>query len=203
MSAHDVYMTGSQWLCPNYNQAFQACAFCEHNGQLETMEHILTDCETPGQKEIWEEARNLWEHKRECDHDWFEPSIGTVLGSPLAVFKDNRGNSLVGNTQLYHIMMVESAYLIWKLRCAWVCKLKNQPFSSQEVRNCWCKTINNRLELLHLMTSPKYEKKALSKMLMLETWKGILYKEDKLPDDWMGVAGVLVGMDLVPQLGVG
>ena len=32
MSTHDAYMTGSQWLCPNYNQAFQAQAFCEHDG---------------------------------------------------------------------------------------------------------------------------------------------------------------------------
>ncbi|KAF8224742.1 hypothetical protein L208DRAFT_471264 [Tricholoma matsutake] len=53
------------------------------------------------------------------------------------------------------------------------------------------------------MTSPKFEMKAMSKELVLETWKGTLHKEDGLPDDWMGVARVLVGMDPVPQLGVG
>jgi hypothetical protein len=99
--------------------------------------------------------------------------------------------------------MVESAYLIWKLRCAQVCELENQPFPNQEVRNRWRKTINNRLELDCLMTSPKYEKKAMSKDLVLETWKGILHEEDKLPVDWMGMARVLVGMGPVPQLGVG
>jgi hypothetical protein len=164
------------------------------------MEHILTGCETPGQKEIWEEARSLWERKR---GDWLEPSMGTVLGSPLAVFKDKGGNRLIGDTWLYRILMIESAYLIWKLRCARVCELENQSFSSQEVRNRWRKTINDRLELDCLMTSPKYGGEAMSKDLVLETWKGTLHKEDKLPDDWTGVARVLVGMDPVPQLGVG
>ena len=193
-------MIGSNWLCPNYNQDFQAQAFCEHDGQLETMKHILTDCETPGQKEILEETRSLWEHKR---GDWSEPSMGTILGSPLAVFKDEGGNRIIGDTQLYRILMIESAYLIWKLRCACVCEFENQPFTSQEICNRWHKTINDRLELDHLMISPKFEKKATSKVLVLETWKDTLHEEDKLPDDWMGVARVLVGMDLVPQLGVG
>lgn len=201
MAIHDAYMVGSHWLCPTYNQEFQARAFCEHDGQLETMEHIFTDCESPGQKEVWEEARCLWERKG--NGDWSEPSLGAILGSPLVVVKDEDGNSLVGDTQLYRIVMVESAYLIWKIRCTRVCELENQPFSSQEVCNRWHKTINDRLELDSLMTSPKYEKKALSKDLVLETWKGVLHEEDKLPDDWMGVAGVLVGMDPVPQLGVG
>ncbi|KAF8240449.1 hypothetical protein L208DRAFT_1539698 [Tricholoma matsutake] len=200
MYRHDVYMMGSSWLWLNYNQEFQAWAFCEHDGQLETMEHVLTDCETPGQKEVWEEARSLWECKRGI---WFEPSMGAVLGSPLSVFKDKEGNRLIGNTQLYQILMVEATYLIWKLRCAHVCKLKNQPFPSQEVCNRWHKTINDRLELECWMRSPKFEMKAMSKELVLETWKGTLHEEDGLPDDWTGVARVLVGMDLVPQLGVG
>ncbi|KAF8067091.1 ribonuclease H-like domain-containing protein [Lyophyllum atratum] len=43
MSVHDAYMIGSQWLRPNYAQELQARAFCEHDGQLETMEHILVE----------------------------------------------------------------------------------------------------------------------------------------------------------------
>ncbi|GLB44704.1 putative RNA-DNA hybrid ribonuclease activity [Lyophyllum shimeji] len=113
MSMHDAYMIGSHWLRPKYSQEYQARAFCEHDGQLETMEHILTDCETPGQKEVWEEAKRLWSRKREGD--WFEPSLGVILGSPLAAFKDEGGNKLAGDTRLYRILMAESAYLIWKM----------------------------------------------------------------------------------------
>ena len=89
--------------------------------------------------------------------------------------------------------MVESAYLIWKIRCSRVCEpganFENQPFSSQEVRNRWQKTIDDRLELDCLMTSPKYEKKALSKDIVLETWKGVLHEEEELQMG-LGVAGV-------------
>ncbi|KAF8059886.1 hypothetical protein FPV67DRAFT_1424487 [Lyophyllum atratum] len=129
--------------------------------------------------------------------------MGSILGSPLADFKDEGGIRLSGDSRLYRILMVESAYLILKLRCARVCEFENQAFSSQEVRNRWAKAMNERLKMDSLMTNRKYEHKALDKDLVLETWKGVLQNEEDLPVDWTGVVGVLVGRNPAPQLGVG
>jgi len=46
------------WLRPKYSEEYHARTFCKHDGQLETMKYILTNCETPGQKEVWE-AKHL------------------------------------------------------------------------------------------------------------------------------------------------
>lgn len=54
--------------------------------------------------------------------------------------------------------------------------------------------MNDRLELDKNMTHPKYEKQSLSGKLVLSTWKGALLNEARLPDDWLGISGVLVGM---------
>lgn len=45
------------------------------------------------------------------------------------------------------------------------------------------------------MTNPYFEKKALSKRLVLETWVGVLEDECELEEDWTKtMSGVLVGM---------
>jgi hypothetical protein len=46
----------------------------------------------------------------------FEPSLGNILGCGLPNFtKDNK--PLTGKNRLYKILVSESAFLIWKLRC--------------------------------------------------------------------------------------
>ncbi|KAF8067092.1 hypothetical protein FPV67DRAFT_1769565, partial [Lyophyllum atratum] len=131
------------------------------------------------------------------------PSLGSVLGAPLADFGDEGDVKLTGDSRLYRILMVDSAYLIWKIRCARVCEFENVPFSSIEVRNRWRKAMNDRLTLERLMTDRKFDHKALSKDVVLDTWKEVLHDKENLPEDWTGVAVVLVGMDPAPQLGVG
>ncbi|KAJ4475526.1 hypothetical protein J3R30DRAFT_3294490, partial [Lentinula aciculospora] len=60
----------------------------------------------------------------------------------------------------------------------------------------WLKVINSRLELDRCMSNQRYETTALSKRLVLQTWKGVLAEEEKLQKDWMDelISGVLVGM---------
>ena len=50
--------------------------------------------------------------------------------------------------------------------------------------------INKRLEMDCKMADMKYEKKALPKGLLLNTWKGTLLNEDRLPADWAGEHGI-------------
>jgi len=44
------------------------------------------------------------------------------------------------------------------------------------------------------MTHPCYETKALSKILVTQTWEGTLMGEKELPEDWTTKSGVLVGI---------
>ncbi|KAE9404986.1 hypothetical protein BT96DRAFT_1068393 [Gymnopus androsaceus JB14] len=54
--------------------------------------------------------------------------------------------------------------------------------------------INDRLELDCKMTHPRYETKALSKIMVTQTWEGTLMGEEELPEDWTTTIGVLVGI---------
>ncbi|KAK0435597.1 uncharacterized protein EV420DRAFT_1623588 [Desarmillaria tabescens] len=62
MAMHEAYRVGAKWLhfVPKYHE----CAYCKHcYGELESMEHILTACLSPGQKEIWELTKTLLEQR--------------------------------------------------------------------------------------------------------------------------------------------
>ncbi|THU99868.1 hypothetical protein K435DRAFT_623869, partial [Dendrothele bispora CBS 962.96] len=63
MLIHDAYMTGSHWLRPTFGEELQERATCHHDGHLETMEHILTECDSPGQALIWELVESMWQRK--------------------------------------------------------------------------------------------------------------------------------------------
>ncbi|KAJ7170214.1 hypothetical protein C8R46DRAFT_896248, partial [Mycena filopes] len=71
------------------------------------------------------------------------------------------------------------------------------------VHNRWVKMMNNRLQMDCNMTNWKYEKKALPVKTVLKTWAGVLANEDKLPNDWTGGTGVLVGIEPRRQQGEG
>ncbi|KAJ7255891.1 hypothetical protein B0H12DRAFT_1113300 [Mycena haematopus] len=66
------YKVGKFWNnVPNF-QHFGECPTC--NNTWETMEHILTECAEPGQKEIWDLASDMWRLKtvyrqRAATHD--------------------------------------------------------------------------------------------------------------------------------------
>jgi ribonuclease HI len=156
------------------------------------MEYILSQCEAPGQKEIWELAKELW-LKRNLDWAW--PGIGTIITSGLATFKNEEGKVKAGDARLYRLIMAESAYLIWKLRCERVIQNNGVHATSKEIHNRWVATMNGRLKLDCKMTDRMFEKKAIPIKKVLQTWKGILKGEDKLPDDWTGSAEVLVGIE--------
>lgn len=53
--------------------------------------------------------------------------------------------------------------------------------------------MNKQLTLDRDMTHPRFEKKALSKELVLGIWKGALHNEKELEEDWVK-SKVLVGI---------
>ncbi|KAF5376294.1 hypothetical protein D9615_008538 [Tricholomella constricta] len=202
MAIHDAYMIGTHWLRATMSQEMQERATCTHDGSIETMKHILTQCECTGQQEVWTEMENLWNGVRA--DSWYQPTLGLTLGTPMAEVKTDTGRVLKGKTRLFRILMVESAHLIWKLRCERLIQNENRPHSKIEIRNRWRKALNDRLDLDQRMTDKRYREKALPRKLVLDTWAGALHKEENLPEDWIGVNGVLVGIgDARRQLGIG
>ncbi|KAF8867640.1 ribonuclease H-like domain-containing protein, partial [Infundibulicybe gibba] len=71
---HNAYKCGNYWNnIPGYEQR----AWCQLCGTVESMEHILTECQASGQETLWKLAEELWLKK---GHPWPKPKIGVQLG---------------------------------------------------------------------------------------------------------------------------
>ncbi|KAJ7631509.1 hypothetical protein B0H17DRAFT_962323 [Mycena rosella] len=183
MMIHDGYKIGRHW---EKIEGHEHKATCNKCGTTETMEHILTKCDAPGQREVWKLASELWELKTGAA--LAKPTTGQIMA--CAAIK--RGD--VGTTRLFRILVFESAFLIWRLHCERVIQEKDLA-SAREIHNRWLKTINNRLGLDRAMTNDgKYGKKAIKKSLVLKTWQRVLKNERNLPKNWIWEAEVLVGI---------
>jgi len=163
MAAHDAYMIGTNWLRENASLDIQFRSMCTHDGEIETMEHLLTKCSTPGQAEIWELAERLWKLRYP---EWEKPDVGSIISCALAEYKDEEGTAKPGKSRLYRILVSESAHMVWKLRCERIIQNEDQAMPKEQVHNRWLKAINDRLNLDCQMTHPKYQKKALLKNLV-------------------------------------
>ncbi|KAF8178320.1 hypothetical protein K438DRAFT_1467117, partial [Mycena galopus ATCC 62051] len=60
MVTHDAYIVGTHWLRDSNSPEKQERGICQHCGIPETMEHILSQCEAPGQESVWRLAKELW-----------------------------------------------------------------------------------------------------------------------------------------------
>ena len=191
---HGAHKCGGYWLkIPEYEHR----SICPHCKVEESMTHILTECDIPGQKEVWSLAKALWLKK----HNYW-PEItnsGNITGCGLIRFTSDDGRNKHGANRLYRILVSESAHLIWRLRCNRVIEtnnIKEEWPSKKEIQNKWMKIMNKRLALDQAMTNTRYEKKAIKDEVVPHTWSGTLHDEGHLPDNWIRNAGVLVGMVL-------
>ncbi|KAJ7933193.1 hypothetical protein B0H13DRAFT_1592627, partial [Mycena leptocephala] len=92
------------------------------------------------------------------------------------------------------IIISESAYLIWKIRCERVISRKSVHDLS-EIHNRWVTCMNNRLKIDRLLTdTSRYGRRALNIKTVLRTWDGVLMDNKNLPDNWIWQSGVLVGI---------
>ncbi|KAJ6585852.1 hypothetical protein B0H19DRAFT_1321696 [Mycena capillaripes] len=188
---HGAYRLGRYWL---HIPGFEDRATCRACGEIESMEHILLHCTRPGRAEIWQLAENVWKKNYT---DWPSLSMGSILGSSLAVFKDNRGRVLHGKARLYRILVSESMYAIWKMRCDSVLSRAGDLIPVQETHNKWIGTINERILTDRVLaSSSKYKKGAsIPSALVLQTWSGTLKNEDQMPENWLWEPEVLVGLE--------
>ncbi|KAJ6614396.1 hypothetical protein B0H10DRAFT_1803617, partial [Mycena sp. CBHHK59/15] len=154
-SMHDTHCIGKFWKHIPECEDRGICQFCP--GDTEDLEHILLKCQRPGQEIIWKLAKELWLKKNE---NWPELTIGNILGCGLASFVGDDGKPLTGDARLYRILISESTYMIWKIRCECVIGNAGEPLSPNEIHNRWLYTMNDRLSVDRILTNQsKYGKK--------------------------------------------
>ncbi|KAJ7239221.1 hypothetical protein B0H12DRAFT_1025321 [Mycena haematopus] len=191
-SMHQAYKIGERW---RSIPTFEHWATCQHCQVDETMEHILTECEAPGRRKLWDMAQTLWEMR---GYQWPEVTIGGILACGFAEVEDARGKKDSGANRLYRILISETAHLIWKFRCTRVIENGSDPAkhpTEYELHNKWLGCINSRLKMDFLLTDQKkFGTRALKLKAVVNTWKAVLKDVENLTDIQIRQSRVLVGM---------
>jgi len=189
---HDSLWTGRWWL--NIN-GFERRAECFKCDTIESLEHILTECTASGQKEIWGIAEKLW---NKSGHKWPEMTLGTIMGCSLANYKDTSGKPDTGANRRFMILVSESSFLIWKIRCEWRISqgsdLSKIP-THTEVVSKWVQTIGWCIHLDILSTDTKcYRRQATSIKVLEQAWNKILSSDNIKGLQFTDITRVLVGI---------
>ncbi|KAH9849295.1 hypothetical protein C2E23DRAFT_870812 [Lenzites betulinus] len=187
---HDAFMVGRHWLRPSMPEPLKERATCKRCGVIETMEHILIECEEAGRREIWEEAERTWERTGKA---WKPITWGSVMGAPTATIKGQDGERENDAEDLWKIIITESAYEIWKLRCERVIQKEGRSFNEEEVRNRWYALMNRRINLDRDAAAQHLGRRALSKNKLARIWGPVL--SEKARESWYKNYGVLVGIE--------
>ncbi|EIW64008.1 uncharacterized protein TRAVEDRAFT_110801 [Trametes versicolor FP-101664 SS1] len=193
---HDAHRVGKFWLnIPGY----EGRGTCRHCECVESLEHILTECKAPGQRTAWDLARQMLAKKKVTLPD---VTVGLVLGGHLWNVKNDDGELNTGATRLTRLIISETAYLVWKLRCERVIEWAEEHprvHSVCEITRRWLAAVNKRLDIDCALTNKRVAgRNALAPCTVEATWGGVLDDEAHLPPDWTSKSGVLVGR-LTPQ----
>ncbi|KAI0650599.1 hypothetical protein C8Q79DRAFT_900271 [Trametes meyenii] len=188
---HGAHRVGAYWKnIPGYEERAQ----CRECGPEESLGHILTQCKAPGQSEAWALAQAILEKK---GLEINQVTMGVAIGGHAIICKDSKGAVRQGLTRLAKIVITETTYLVWVLRCERVIGWEATPGKShtrEEIERRWLSTMRRRLEIDRALTSARLlGKKALQDETVLATWRGTLENEGELPENWVKGPGVLVG----------
>ena len=142
---------------------------------------------------MWELAKHAWP---DATKDWATPSLGHILGcGSLTPTADERGTTTPmqrGITRLKRILLSESAYLIWTLRCDRV--IGSHTSTCAAITTKWKNAIAAGLDIDRRLA--KSNRKNYSKTKVLHTWSPLISDFDSLPPDWTTNLEVLVGIKL-------
>jgi ribonuclease HI len=194
---HRAYMVGSIWThIPGYEHR-HLCITCNVE---DSMEHILTRCNAPTRRKVWELARETWPHAPEI---WPNINLGIILGIgalnlPVRRANRNRAENNQHPTpgpratlRLLQIFISEAAHLVWVLRCERV--IQEKTFNNQTIRNRWHRAINDRLTTDRITAYQSKRDHQFTK-LAKRTWKKLLKQYGTLPVNWFQNREVLVGI---------
>lgn len=107
---HNTFRVGDFWSHINTMEIHGQCHVC---GVPETLEHIALDCDTPGQKLIWNLTPQFWSRKYD---QWPTLNWGLILGCNLVKLKSYKGINLPEKGRLFAILVSVAWHLIWNLR---------------------------------------------------------------------------------------
>lgn len=192
LTIHDGYMVGSHWLRPKMSDELRERASCKACGQLESMEHILFTCNACGREVIWKLLSELWESTGLRPPI---PSWGSVLGAACVAMRSPNGARQPALEQRWATLAIESARLIWKLRCERVIAKNGDEFPAVEVTNRWYAELERRLHLDRRIAALSHGKKRKKYIRRLEeVWSPLLAERGNLPPNWVTKSEVLVGI---------
>ena len=191
-ATHNAFKIGKFWdNIPNHEQR----GTCTHCDTTESMEHILTECTAPGREQVWALTNSLLTKRTLIRAP---TNYGALLGCCLTNFRKENGKPDEGLNRLFRILISESMYVIWKIRCKRIITWNNDPnktHSPHEIHNKWLQAINTRLKIDSIHTNTKiFQKKAIKTSVVLKTWKKCLKDELHETRNWCGKTGVLVGI---------
>ncbi|KAI0644331.1 hypothetical protein C8Q79DRAFT_914155 [Trametes meyenii] len=191
---HGAHQVGSYW---KHIPGYEVQEVCPNCWIPESMEHILTECQAPGQREIWNLVRSLL---RKVGFELPEITLGLAASSHTLVVAQDQEEPLVGETRLTRIVLSESIYLIWLLRCERVIQWENElgkVHSTVEIESKWYRAIERRMQLDYAAADKKcFGKKALPQARVDGTWEKVT--DCVVPNlEWISGgrprSGVLVG----------
>ncbi|KAJ6530105.1 hypothetical protein B0H19DRAFT_967923 [Mycena capillaripes] len=107
---HNTFRVGDFWYHIENLQIFGRCPDCNVD---ETLEHIMLECDAPGQRQIWMLCTKLWAYKYD---QWPRLSWGILLGCNLVKFTSAKGKSIPQKQRLFILLVSTSMHLIWRLR---------------------------------------------------------------------------------------
>ncbi|KAH9849471.1 hypothetical protein C2E23DRAFT_839328, partial [Lenzites betulinus] len=174
---HDAFMVGRHWLRPKMPDNLKARATCARCGVLESMEHILLKCEETERKETWARVERIW---RSTGREWPEITWGAIMGATAVVIRNNNKERDTDAENLWKVLITESAYGIWKMRCERVIQNEGKSFTENEVENRWYGMINRRLTLDRNTTAKHLGKRSLDKEEVRRMWQPILAKDTRI-----------------------
>ncbi|EJF64708.1 hypothetical protein DICSQDRAFT_52837, partial [Dichomitus squalens LYAD-421 SS1] len=198
MSIHQGYMIGNYWLRETMSDEMRGRATCHTCGEVESMTHILFDCQAVGRETAWSLLKALW---GQTGLQWWEPNWGTVFGAACLQARDDAGARWPHREQRWAMLASETAYFIWKLRCERVIRNEGRPFTETQVKRKWYANLNRRMRLDCRSTARRFGKQALKPGFVELIWSPVLEDAGGLPPDWVSKSGVLVGIRRVDDGG--
>ncbi|KDQ58375.1 hypothetical protein JAAARDRAFT_716430 [Jaapia argillacea MUCL 33604] len=192
MAIHQTHKIGTFWTnIPNYEERGR-CGECD--GEIESMEHILLECQAKERQQIWKMAEDLWPPGR---GDWPRMRLGLIMGcgsvkvhAPQEEGRDPKVDR--GATRLMRILISESAHLIWVMRCQRV--IQGVALTQDSIARRWQNAVNQRLMTDRVLETRTKKKPRGGSGQTEQTWEGTLQDELQLPDNWATTLEVLVGI---------
>ena len=164
---HEAHATGEFFL---KMENLDHHAICPECGVVESIEHIMLECQIPAAEEVWRTAKRVWE---EAGEEWPSVNYDIILGCGLTrPAKKTKMTS--GRNRLFSKLISEGSLLIWKLRNERRLQKaddESKYHSLSEIRNRFISIIEITKQTDITCTNVgRFGKKAIPRRIVQDTW---------------------------------